>query len=266
MARKKQTPTQKLRSQLKRQIKIMERRGYDIPETIKQSIPTAKYQTLKSLQRDRYKKLYEKSSVTENDVEYSGTKYRQIERQRSAQKTSEKRRGVADFSYLAGTFDPETGEIYDFDPEKEFYDRTGYKQGGTLSADQATGVIIDNFVDDLISQLAQDVPDYYIDSRGKRRYLKPDIKDDIESARRGLLELIDQELSAGRGRELADRIQQNASEISDLIDTVFGYSAQMIAHATARLAQIITGNALSIGEMSKFDAYNSMINGYSEPE
>ena len=63
MSRKKPTATQRLRSNMQRQIRRMESKGYTIPTEIKEKVKTAKYQTLKSLQKDKYKKLYKESSA-----------------------------------------------------------------------------------------------------------------------------------------------------------------------------------------------------------
>lgn len=91
------TATQYLRGLVNRQIKRMERRGYTISSEVKDSIKNAKYQTLKSLQRDRYRKLYEKSTATtDTGEEVSGTRRRIQERRESTRKAQETRRRKAE--------------------------------------------------------------------------------------------------------------------------------------------------------------------------
>lgn len=87
------TATQYLRGLVNRQVKRMERRGYTISDDVKDLIKNAKYQTLKSLQRDRYRKLYEKSTATtDTGEEVSGTRRRIQERRESVRKAQETRR------------------------------------------------------------------------------------------------------------------------------------------------------------------------------
>ena len=156
MARKQQTVTQRLRTNIKRQISRMEKRGYKIPSELKEQVSTAKYQTLKSLQKNRYSKLYKQSEAKIEGKTVTGTKFRTYERQKAGQKAAETRKRTVDFSDLAGTFDPETGEI--FEPST-FYRQTGYQQGGDMSAYESTDIIIDNILNDFIEKLEQEVPE-----------------------------------------------------------------------------------------------------------
>ena len=262
MARTKQTQTQRLRSLIKRQIKRMEKRGYEISPEIKQKIDTGKYQTLKSLQRNRYQKLYKASEVKAEGQIFTGTKYRAIERSKAAKKAVETRQRTVDFSDLAGTFDPETGEI--FEPS-DFYRRTGYEEGGTLSVTETSDLVIDNILEDFINKLDQDVPEYYVDNSGHRRYLRKERRDEIIRAKESLKAMVENEISAGRSEELAQRLQDNASEVGNLTDKLFSYDETAIGMAQSRLATIITGHALSAQEMSQLDASLSMSYGYNEP-
>ncbi len=75
MARK-LTATQRLRQNVRRQIRRMEKSGYIIDAQIKENIPTAKYQTLKSYQRNKYSKLYEESIAEYQGQIVSGTTYK----------------------------------------------------------------------------------------------------------------------------------------------------------------------------------------------
>lgn len=93
MAKSKLTATQKLRANVRRQITRMEKRGYFIPTEIKEKVKSAKYQTLKSFQRNRYSKLYSVSTgLSDRGKIVSGTEYRQQERSESARKSARTRR------------------------------------------------------------------------------------------------------------------------------------------------------------------------------
>lgn len=91
MAKRKPTATQKLRKLVQQQVRRMESRGYRIDAEIKQKIKTGKYQTLKSLQRDKYKKLYEKSTSEIEGKIVSGTEKRTQERKESARRAVQTR-------------------------------------------------------------------------------------------------------------------------------------------------------------------------------
>ena len=86
---KRLSATERLRSNIKRTIRSLEKRGYDISKEIKEKISTGKYQTLKSFQKNRYKKLYREATAKQNGQTISGTKKRQLERQQSARKAKE---------------------------------------------------------------------------------------------------------------------------------------------------------------------------------
>ena len=51
---KKQTKTQALKAKVKRQIRAMEKRGYEVPESVKSDIEKANYSKLNSYQKDKY--------------------------------------------------------------------------------------------------------------------------------------------------------------------------------------------------------------------
>lgn len=86
MAKKKPTATQRLRGNIKRTMRSMEKRGYIIPENVKQQIEKGKYQTLKSYQKQGYKKLYENIKAEINGEIVSGKRKRNYEREQAAAK------------------------------------------------------------------------------------------------------------------------------------------------------------------------------------
>lgn len=92
MAKRKQTATQKLRKLVQQQVRRMEKRGYRIGSEIKEKIKTGKYQTLKSLQRNKYEKLYKQSSSEIEGKIVGGEQKRTYERRESARRASETRR------------------------------------------------------------------------------------------------------------------------------------------------------------------------------
>ena len=90
--RTKLTATQKLRKLVQQQVRRMERRGYRVDTSLKEKIKTGKYQALKSIQKNKYKKLYESSSSEIEGKIVSGEQKRFYERSESARKASATRR------------------------------------------------------------------------------------------------------------------------------------------------------------------------------
>ena len=82
------TATQKLRKLVQQQVRRMERRGYRVDTSLKEKIKTGKYQTLKSIQKNKYKKLYESSSSEIEGKIVSGEKKRSYERSESAKRSA----------------------------------------------------------------------------------------------------------------------------------------------------------------------------------
>lgn len=93
MAKHKLTPTQRLRNNVRQQIRRMENRGYRIDTEIKDKIKTAVYQTLKSYQRNKYAKLYaESTALSEQGEIVSGSEFRKEERKATALKAARTRK------------------------------------------------------------------------------------------------------------------------------------------------------------------------------
>ena len=86
MAKRKLTATQKLRGLVQQQIRRMEKRGYRVDSALKEKVKIGKYQTLKSIQKDKYKKLYEASTAESDGKIISGRRKRLIERKEAAEK------------------------------------------------------------------------------------------------------------------------------------------------------------------------------------
>lgn len=91
-SRKTATATAKLRNNVMATIRRAEKRGYKFSEELKTKLKSAKYQTLQSYQRNKYKKLYGEATVTTSTGEITGLQYRQYERQKASQKAAETRR------------------------------------------------------------------------------------------------------------------------------------------------------------------------------
>lgn len=92
MAKRKPTATQRLRKLVQQQVRRMENRGYRIDTELKEKIKTGKYQTLQSIRKNKYAKLYEGSSAEIDTNIVSGRQYRQYERKVSAEKAVQTRR------------------------------------------------------------------------------------------------------------------------------------------------------------------------------
>ena len=93
MAKRKLSPTEQLRRNIKRTVKSMESRGYRIPSEMKEKIETGKYQTLKSIHNKQYSKLYKEATAEIDGDIVSGTEFRKFERKsaRSASKKTEQK-------------------------------------------------------------------------------------------------------------------------------------------------------------------------------
>ena len=92
MAKRKPTKTQQLRKLVQQQVRRMENRGYRIDDAVKEKIKSGKYQTLQSLRRNRYEKLYSSASAEIDSKIVSGTKKRSYERKEVARRAAETRR------------------------------------------------------------------------------------------------------------------------------------------------------------------------------
>lgn len=257
---KKQSKTQALKAKVKRQIKAMEKRGFEVPESVKSDIENANYSKLNSYQKDKYKRLYKESAYYDEETGKTVSGYKAKMQRKSTKKPKTE---TVDFSDLAGTFDPETGEI--FDAESEFYDRTGYNQSGNMSSAERADVIVSNVVEDFIDKLSQEIPDYYYTSNGKRKNVNPWAKRAMEEAQTSLLNLAYNQLYQGKKEELAERLEQNASEVSLLITKLYSDSdSAQINASRARLAYIIAGRNLSINELMDLEAEQVISDGYEE--
>lgn len=94
MAKRKQTKTDKLRKLVQQQVRRMEKRGYIIDDETKAKIRSGKYQTLNSIRKNKYEKLYSQSRAV--DVEtgeiFTAKQFRSIKRRASALKAAITRR------------------------------------------------------------------------------------------------------------------------------------------------------------------------------
>lgn len=245
---KKQTLTQKLRAKVKRQIRAIEKRGFEVPENVKENIETGNYSRLKSYEKEKYKRLYSESKYidTETGEILSGTKGRALRRSRpTVNKNAQPKTTYTevDFSDLAGTFDPETGEIYE------------------------SSQVISNVIDELLSKLEQEVPEYYYTPNGKKHYINEKIRIESKAYKEAIKREINEALSdENSANELARRIQNNATEVSDLADKLNSYYDTERSLAFTKLASIISGYTYNAQELSSMDAYTDMVNGYNEPD
>lgn len=127
MAKRKLTATQKLRGLVQQQIRRMEKRGYRVDSALKEKVKTGKYQTLKSIQKDKYKKLYEASTAESDGKIVSGRRKRLIERKEAAEKAVRTRQRKPKASDVVWKEAPSIEEL-----EDQLYD----KSVGSLSDKQ----------------------------------------------------------------------------------------------------------------------------------
>ena len=119
MAKRKLTATQKLRRLVQQQIRRMEKRGYRVDSALKEKVKTGKYQALKSIRKDKYKKLYEASTAESEGKIVSGRRKRLIERKEAAEKavrTSQRKHRPSDVFWKEA---PSLEEL-----EDQLYDKT----------------------------------------------------------------------------------------------------------------------------------------------
>lgn len=132
MAKRKLTATQKLRGLVQQQIRRMEKRGYRVDSAFKEKVKTGKYQTLKSIQKDKYKKLYEASTAESDGKIISGRRKRLIERKEASEKAVRTRQRKPKASDVIWKEAPSIEEL-----EDQLYD----KSVGSLSDKQFEGYI-----------------------------------------------------------------------------------------------------------------------------
>lgn len=119
MAKRKLTATQKLRGLVQQQIRRMEKRGYRVDSALKEKVKIGKYQTLKSIQKDKYKKLYEASTAESEGKIISGRRKRLIERKEAAEKAVRTRQRKPKPSDVVWKEAPSIEEL-----EDQLYDKT----------------------------------------------------------------------------------------------------------------------------------------------
>lgn len=119
--RTKLTATKKLRKLVQQQVRRMEQRGYRVDTSLKEKIKTGKYQTLKSIHKNKYKKLYESSSSEIEGKIVSGEEKRSYERSESAKRAAETRRSRRAQQGL-------DRRKYDTDRDTEQEDYSGYDE------------------------------------------------------------------------------------------------------------------------------------------
>lgn len=115
------TATQKLRKLVQQQVRRMEHRGYRVDTSLKEKIKTGKYQTLKSIQKSKYKKLYESSSSEIEGKIVSGEEKRSYERSEAAKRAGETRKLKREQQDL-------DRRKYDTDRDTEQEDYSGYDE------------------------------------------------------------------------------------------------------------------------------------------
>ena len=76
--RKPVTKTEQLRRNVMATIRRAEKKGYTFSEDVKRKAASGNYQSLKSLQGNRYKNLYEQSKVEGAGATFSGAYYRNV--------------------------------------------------------------------------------------------------------------------------------------------------------------------------------------------
>lgn len=123
------TATHKLRKLVQQQVRRMEQRGYRVDTSLKEKIKTGKYQTLKSIQKNKYKKLYESSSSEIEGKIVSGEQKRSYERSESAKRAAETRRSRRAQQDL-------DRRKYDTDRDTEQEDYSGYDETEWTEADE----------------------------------------------------------------------------------------------------------------------------------
>lgn len=101
MARKQLSATEKLRRNVSATIRRAEKKGFTFTDEVKAKVKSGSYQTLKSLQGNRYKNLYSQSKVEGAGASFSGTYYRNVIAPRvAAAKAAETRKSKGSEEFL----------------------------------------------------------------------------------------------------------------------------------------------------------------------
>jgi hypothetical protein len=99
----------------------MEKRGYRVEPEIKAKIKTGKYQSLKSIQKNKYKKLYESASSEIEGKIVGGEQKRSYERSEASKRAAETRRRKRDLNvkWKTANKQQEYEESYDTSYEED---------------------------------------------------------------------------------------------------------------------------------------------------
>lgn len=211
MAKRKQTATQRLRKLIQQQVRRMEKRGYRIDTELKEKIKTGKYQTLQSIRKNKYAKLYEGASAEIDSKIVSGKRYRQYERKVSAEKAVETRRENAVRRRVERK-------------AKEAYER-GYREAIDRASDEVSGYE-ETELPDVPERRSQDYYDEDYESEWEEQHRNYE-EQEWEEARRQ---------QDSQDRQLAESIQQGSvmyDNIADLIDKFPRAGADILQKALA---------------------------------
>lgn len=140
MARRKETKTQHERKLVKQQVRRMESRGYRINQETLNKINSGKYQTLHSLRRNNYAKLYENATAEIDGKIVTGRRYRQYERKVSAEKAVRTRT-------LKQQNDDSYAEDYDWEQQREQQDSQDRQLAESIDQGRVMYENITNLID-----------------------------------------------------------------------------------------------------------------------
>lgn len=231
---------------IKRQVKALEKRGYDVSKV---KIP----KTLKGAQNLTLEKIYGKSTYTTPEgKKVKGTRGREIERIRSARKSARTRKASREYKRqekeLQDVIQRSTQEYEERQRNRE-QERQPYYP---LMED----IILDTLIM-LIEQLESADVSWGVNRKGTVVPRSQRLQQASESARTSLLSMLNDAIANEGSNAVARRMSQSATdgELSVLVETMLhAYDSdednaiKAIQASYQELARIIKGNGLSLAE------------------
>lgn len=208
----KRSTRQKHLDRLYRQISRMEKRGYRFAEGFKESLKEKSTQSLSHLKAEW---LYKQA-------EYA--------------------------------FDPETGEIMPVQERRKQENVERAKKSAETKrkkqAEEWTQVVLYNLFEMIDAFNAEPVK-YVVDSRGKKRYRRPQAIYEEEYQKQKLLDAIHAQIEKYGENAVAQIIYDNYAEVSNALDKLqYSYHEAIVADGGTFLLRIIMGNGYSLSEIA----------------
>lgn len=202
---------------------------------------------LSSYAKDRYKKLYQETTVTYEEIDYTVKQWRTIPKvmreeltQDLGKWTKEKQlESIKDrFKYDEISdqyYDSYTGEIFDSQPQS------------------AGRIAYENFVDEFLERLQTETPSTYT-YKGKERKRWSALNEASEKAKWNLKSIVEREVEKYGKDEVGRRLASHYEEISASVDYVlYGSNLTTINQAYTEIVYVITNGDIFSDELEDIE-------------